>query len=76
MEDTTKESRRLVFDIIMSKNVEERFLICAELYEEAKEFAKLGMPERLSLVDQKAYVFRRIHGAAPGDLVRFLKEQI
>jgi hypothetical protein len=47
----------------MSKNVEERFLICAELYEEAKEFAKLGMPERLSLVDQKAYVFRRLHGA-------------
>ena len=69
MEDTTQESRKLVFDIIMSKNVEERFLMCAELYEEAKEFAKLGMPERLSPVDQEAYVFRRIHGADPGELV-------
>ena len=69
MEDTTQESRKLVFDIIMSKNVEERFLMCAKLYEEAKAFAKLGMPERLSLVDQEAYVFRRIHGADPAELV-------
>jgi len=53
----------------MSKNVEEPFLMCPEFYEEAKTFAKLGMPERLSLVDQEAYVFRRIHGADSAELV-------
>ena len=69
MEDTTQENRTLVFDIVMSKTVEERFLICAALYEEAKEFAKIGMPEGLSRFEQESYVFRRLHGAYPRDLI-------
>lgn len=69
MEDTTEESRKLVFDIVMSKTVEERFLMCAELYEEAKEFAKIGMPDGLSRLEEEGYVFRRLHGAHPSDLV-------
>ena len=70
MEDTTQESRKIVFDIVMSKSLEERFVMCAKLYEEAKEFAKLGMPEDLSPLEQERYVFRRLHGAHPRDLVR------
>jgi hypothetical protein len=70
VEDTTQENRKLVYDIVMSKTAEERFLMCAELYEEAKEFAKIGMPEDLSPFEQEGYVFRRLHGAHPNDLVR------
>ena len=65
MEDTTNESRQLVRDILMSKTVEERVLMCAELYEEAKEFAKIGMPEGLSTEEQGIFIFRRIHGVTP-----------
>jgi hypothetical protein len=56
VEDTTEKSRKLVFDIVMSKTVEERFLMCAELYEEAKEFAKIGMPDGLSRLEEEGYV--------------------
>ena len=39
MEDTTRENRQLVRDILMSKTVEDRFLICAAMYEDAKALA-------------------------------------
>lgn len=69
MEDTTNESRRLVYDIVMSKTAEERLFMCAELYEEAKEFAKIGMPEGFTQFEQETYVFMRLHGAHPGELI-------
>lgn len=54
----------------MSKTVEERFLMCAEMYEDAKEFARIGMPDGLSDEEEKYYVFRRIHGVTPQELVK------
>ena len=65
MEDTTQITRELVRDVVMSRSVEERFLMCAQMYEDAKEFARIGMPDGLSFEDQKAYIFRRIHGMSP-----------
>ena len=70
MEDTTCASQQLVYDVVMSKTVEERFLICAEMYEEAKEFARIGMPEGLSMEMQEAFIFQRIHGIDPETCVR------
>lgn len=70
MEDTPFESRNLIHDILMSKTIEERVLMCAELYEEAKELAKMGMPDGLPIADQEAYIFKRIHGALPDELIR------
>lgn len=69
MEDTTRECRRLVYDIVMSKTVEERFLMCAQLYEDAKELAKVGMPEGLSEPEQEAFIFERLHGVSASQLV-------
>ena len=69
MEDTTRENRQLVHDIVMSKSVEERFLMCAAMYEDAKALATIGMPEGLSDEEQKAYVFKRLHGAYPYEFV-------
>lgn len=69
MEYTTSEARRLVYGIVMSKTVEERFLMCAELYEDAKELAKIGVPDGLSESQEEEYVFRRLHGASPLELV-------
>lgn len=63
MEDTTRENRRLVYDIVMSKTVEERFLMCAGMYEDAKALATIGMPQGLSETQREAFIFKRIHGA-------------
>ena len=65
MEDTTSEATRVVQNIVMAKSVEERLLMCAQMYEEAKEFAKIGMPEGLSESEQEAFIFKRIHGVSP-----------
>lgn len=70
MEDTSPENRKLVYDIVMSKTVAERFLMCAQMYEDAKKFARIGMPEGLSKTDQERYIFKRIHGHFPEDLVK------
>ena len=53
----------------MSKTVEERFLMCAQMYEDAKEFARIGMPERLSDKEKQSFIFERIHGARPEELI-------
>ncbi|HKP69529.1 MAG TPA: hypothetical protein VJV05_09610 [Pyrinomonadaceae bacterium] len=69
MEDTTFEYRELIREIIMSKSVEDRFLMCAAMYEDAKELARISMPRGLSVREQEDFVFMRLHGALPGELV-------
>jgi|GEM_PF-1068486 len=70
MEDTSRQNRKLVQDIVMSKSVEERFLMCAGLYEDAKALATIGMPSGLSISQKEDYIFERIHGASPMELVK------
>ena len=65
MEDTTPEAKQIVRNIVMKKSVEERLLMCAQMYEDAKEFARIGMPEGLSDEEQEAFIFKRIHGVSP-----------
>lgn len=69
MEDTTLVARQIVRDVVMSKSVEQRLLMCAELYEDTKEFARIGMPEGLSDEEQEVFIFRRIHGVTPAESV-------
>ncbi len=65
MEDTSKENRRLVYDIVMSKTVEERFMMCAQMYEDAKSIARAALPSGLSQEEQEREIFKRIHGEYP-----------
>ena len=53
----------------MAKTTEERFLMCAQMYEDAKEFAKIGMPEGLSPEEREAFIFEKIHGAKPEEII-------
>lgn len=55
--------------MIMARTEEERFLMCAEMFETSKELAKIGMPEGLSFDEQQAYIFKRLHGGSPLDLI-------
>jgi hypothetical protein len=54
----------------MSLSVDERFLMCAQMYEDAKEFAKIGMPDSFSSREQERYIFKRIHGCYPEESVQ------
>ena len=69
MEDTARDNRELVRNIVMSKSVEERLLLCAALYEDAKALARVGMPTGLSEEEQAMFVFTKLHGCDPGELV-------
>lgn len=73
MEDTSLENRKLVHDIVMSKTVEERFLMCAQMYDDAKDFARIGMPQGLSFQEQERYIFKRIHGCYPEESVKRIR---
>ncbi len=69
MEDTTQAARELVDNILSEMTASERLLMCAEMYEDAKEFARIGMPNGLSSNEQEAFIFRRIHGRSPQEMV-------
>lgn len=69
MEDTSEDARKLVRRIVMSKTMEERFLMCSQMYEDAKEFARIGMPAGLSPLEQERHIFKRIHGCYPEESV-------
>lgn len=69
MEDTSLEANRIVREVVMSKTAEERFLICAQMYEDAREFARIGMPQGLSLDEEKEFLFKCIHGKTPAEIV-------
>lgn len=53
----------------MDRSEEERFLMCAAMYETSKQLAKIGMPNGLTPLEQEAYVFKRLHGATPQELI-------
>ena len=62
LEDTSPEIRQLVRQIVMARPEAARFLMWAEMHESGKELAKIGMPGGLTPVEQKHYLYRRIHG--------------
>jgi hypothetical protein len=53
----------------MARTEEERFLMCAQMFETSKDLAKIGMPKGLSALEEQAFVFRRIHGRSPEELI-------
>lgn len=69
MEDTTHDIRERVHHIVAGKTPGERLMMCAEMHEEAKEFARIGMPNGLSPKDQELFIFQRIHGKSPLEMI-------
>lgn len=62
MEDTKREDRLIVYDIVLSRTEEERFLLCAEMFETAKEFAIVRAPAGLNGRELSSLIFREIYG--------------
>jgi len=72
MEDTSTGNYALARETVMSKSVEERFLMCAQEYESTKSWTRwlvmsTGLPEE----EQEACVFERLHGAYPEEFVKY-----
>ncbi len=62
MEDTTLEIKALVYRTVMDRSEEERFLMCAELFETAKRFAEERLPAGLPNGERKKRIFKEIYG--------------
>jgi hypothetical protein len=66
MEDTPKQIKQLVYKTVMARTEEDRFLMCAEMFEVAKEFAKVGLPKGLSPDDEMKAVIKKLYGDCLG----------
>ncbi len=62
MEDTTSEIKAVYRQILLSLTEEERFLMCAEMFDSARAIAFAAMPQDLSAADQKRYIYKRTYG--------------
>lgn len=62
MEDTPREIKQKFREILMSKTEEERILMCAEMFDSAREIAISTMPENLSEAAQKKFVYKKLYG--------------
>ena len=62
MEDTTSEIRAIVYNSVMARSEEERFIMCAEMFEMTKKFAEARLPVGLSDEERKRRVFKEIYG--------------
>lgn len=62
MEDTSKEAKTTYRQMIMSLTEAERFIMCAEMFETAREIIISTMPQDLSEADQKRYIYQRLYG--------------
>ena len=62
MEDTPREIKQKFREIIMSKTEEERILMCAEMFDSAREIAVSTMPENLSQTEKQRYIYKKIYG--------------
>jgi len=61
MEDTTLEVKRKFYEMLMSRTEEERFVMCAEMFESAKEIIVSEMPENLAESERKNFIYSKIY---------------
>jgi hypothetical protein len=62
MEDTPPEIREIYHQILMSRTEEERYLMCSDMFQTAREMIVSNMPPGLSEHDQKRYIYERTYG--------------
>jgi hypothetical protein len=62
VEDTPAEIRALVHSTVMKLSEEERFLMCAEMFESSKNFIAECLPKGLSPEERKRAIFLKLYG--------------
>lgn len=68
MEDTSPVA--IVDRIVGRMSPGERLILCAELYDDAKEFARIGIPEGLTPEEERSFIFERLHGLPPSEIIK------
>jgi hypothetical protein len=62
VEDTPAEVRALVHRTVMKLSEEQRFLMCAEMFEMSKSFIAECLPDGLSADERKRAIFLKLYG--------------
>jgi len=62
MTDTSPEVDQLAGEKIMARSGEERFIIGAQMFDNAREMVKASLPRGLSQSEQRRLLFKRIYG--------------
>lgn len=68
MEDTTPEIKQKFYEILMSRTEEERFVMCAEMFESAKEIIISQLPPELSENRRNQLICEKLYGENFRDL--------
>lgn len=76
MEDTPREIKQKFREILLSKTEEERILMCAEMFDSAREIAISTMPDNLSEAEKKRFIYKKLSGEdLPKDFPEFVGKQ-
>jgi hypothetical protein len=62
MTDTSPEVDQLAGEKITARSGEERFIIGAQMFDNAREMVKASLPRGLSQSEQRRLLFKRIYG--------------
>lgn len=62
MEDTTPEVKKIFRELLMSRSEEERMIMCAEMFDSAREVIIASLPKDLSEKELKRQIFERTYG--------------
>ena len=62
MEDTTPQVKKILYKNLMERSEEDRFAMCADMFETSIELARVSMPANLNESEQRRFVFRAIYG--------------
>lgn len=69
MNDTSPEIERKVFEMIMARSGEERFMMGVRSFDAAREIVLASLPKDLPARELKRMLFERIYGAPMEDFV-------
>ena len=70
MNDTAPEIEQKVYEMIMARTGEERFMMGIRSFEVARAIVLASLPKDLSQDELKHRLFERIYGAAIEDVVK------
>lgn len=65
MNDTTPSIEKMVFDRLMSRSGEERFIMGSLMFDAAREMVLASFPQDLSEKEVRSRLFSRLYGNCP-----------
>jgi len=61
--DTSPEIKKMVFDMMMARSGEERFIMGAQMFDDARAMVLASLPKDLSPREVRRQLFERLYGS-------------